>query len=129
MSDIGSSSRQPSPQQIPGQPNDNHDHQASEEFDIENTSGINSVKGAIKFMQEGFKAHTKHTSELRQMIYTQAQNHNNSMHELRELIKSIQLNNLATSKNTNSPPKSEYGVKYSSLSENRPFYYVYRRNN
>ena len=120
MSDIGSSSRQPSPQQIPGQPNDNHDQQASEEFDIENISGINSVKGAIKFMQEGFKAHTKHTSELRQMIYTQAQNHNNSMHELRELIKSIQLNNPVTSKDTNSPPKSTQNLNMESNTTHSP---------
>ncbi|KAI0990869.1 hypothetical protein K3495_g17318, partial [Podosphaera aphanis] len=64
-------------------------------FDIENTSGINSVKGALKFMQDGFRAYTQNTEELKEMIQAQAQIHNESIRDLRELIGSLKLTNFA----------------------------------
>ncbi|KAI0992672.1 hypothetical protein K3495_g15513, partial [Podosphaera aphanis] len=61
-------------------------------FDIENTSGINSVKGALKFMQNGLKVYSRNMEDLKDTIQAQAQIHNNSIRELRELIGSLQIN-------------------------------------
>ncbi|KHJ31229.1 hypothetical protein EV44_g3412 [Erysiphe necator] len=67
-----------------------YEDEVKEEFDIDNTTGIKSVKGALVFMQQGLKAHAIKTDEklnqFRNILRIQSNATTEAMREFKNLI-------------------------------------------
>ena len=68
-----------------------HEKEEAEEiFDIDNTTGIKTVEGALNFMQQGLRAHTlgtnKKLDQIRNMLQVQSDAKTEAVREFRNLI-------------------------------------------
>ncbi|TQS33409.1 hypothetical protein Golomagni_06248, partial [Golovinomyces magnicellulatus] len=87
-----------------------HEEEDAEEiFDIDNTTGIKTVKGALNFMRQGLRAHTLETDkkldQIRNMLQDQSNATTEAVREFRNLIIAQRLESKTKSHASDIPPQ------------------------